>query len=120
MLLTVHLIEGLILDVLDSWRQLISQQCRRCHDHFGVTVRVGVANGGIEFCIVLHQPVQAERRNVDIDPHKTKHDVLGVRPRGNCLLSKRFGNVQPSTASHGLGKLFDWLRSRHLSKTHHQ
>jgi hypothetical protein len=73
MLLTIHLIEGLILD---SWRQFVSQQCRRCHDHFGVTVRVGVANGGIEFCIVLHQPVQAERRNVDIDPHKTMHDVL--------------------------------------------
>ena|ERR1700720_1419452 len=27
--------------------------------------------------------------------------------------------LQPSTASPGLGRLFDWLRSRHLSKTHH-
>jgi hypothetical protein len=60
-------------------RQLVSRECRRCHNHFGVTVRVGVANGGIEFWIVLHQPVQAERHNVD---HRTR-----TRPRTTCWSS---------------------------------
>ena len=54
-----------------------------------------------------HRPAQDHARRV------------GVRLRGNCLLSERFSNVQPSTASPGLGRLFDWLRSRHLSIMHH-
>jgi hypothetical protein len=60
------------------------------------------------------------RHNVDIDPHKTTHDVLEFAFAEIACLSKRFGNVQPSTASPGLGRLFDWLRSRHLSKMHHR
>jgi len=59
------------------------------------------------------------RHNLDIDPHKITHDVLEFAFAKIAWLSKRFGNVQPSTARPGPGRLFDWLRSRHLSKMHH-
>ncbi len=52
-LLTVHLIERLILDVLDSRGQHKPQQVPRRHDDFSIAMRVGVTDGGIEFGVVL-------------------------------------------------------------------
>jgi hypothetical protein len=40
MLLAIQFIKRLILNVLDSRRQLVSQQCRRCNHYFGVPMRV--------------------------------------------------------------------------------
>ena len=57
------------------------QRARTDEEPVGVIVRVGIANDGIEFCTVLHQPVQAERHNIDIDPHKTTHDALEFNSR---------------------------------------
>jgi hypothetical protein len=60
--------------------------------------------------------VKSDRRhNVDIDPDKTTHDLLEFA----FAEIARFGNVQASTTSPEIGKLFDWLRSRHLSKMRH-
>jgi hypothetical protein len=64
----------------------------------------------------ITESVSTQRRHRLAQDHARR---VGVRLRGNCLLFKRFGKVQPSTASPGLGRLFDWLRSRHLSKMHH-
>jgi hypothetical protein len=43
----------------------------------------------------------------------------GTRLRGSYLFSERFGHVQLSAGSPGLGEPGNWLSPRHLPKTHH-
>jgi hypothetical protein len=49
------------------------------------------------------------RHNVRHRPAQDHARRVGVRLRGNCLVPKRFGNVQPATASPGHGRPFDWV-----------
>jgi len=61
-LLAIHLVQGLIFDVFEARRELRAQQRRCRHHHFGVAVRIGVTDPGIELGVVFHASIQTERR----------------------------------------------------------
>ena len=57
------------------------------------------------------------RHNVDIDPHKTTHDVLEFAFAEIACSPK--ARQCAAIKSQSRARLFDRLRSRHLSKMHH-
>ena len=56
MLVAIHLVQNLVLYVLNAWSQVEAQQRRGGHHHLGKPVRIRVTDSRVQFSIVCISP----------------------------------------------------------------